>query len=326
MLRRLNGTIAGGGLNKKPVDPLKNTEYTYSSLAFGKAYQIKGEFEGDSRSGVSLGMPGAVGTAHAAAGDPAVAYITGNYGGISAKTATGGITYVLAVPSIITNTGTVSGNGIPVSSLSGTLQFSGKPLVRASSFNPGTVVFTGSSLPVSDANGEITAMVNNLRNAYSGSDLISANQAVGTVMSATDTGSLVSLGTSIISAQLGGSPSGGGGGGGGGGNAPDAAAPSITSVTAAQGACNNVRFTVNGAADAGGLAADAYSFDGGSTWQASNYRDFTGTSYTVNANLIKVRDSAGNAYSHASGVSGTSAACPVNCTYVTSQGSCNASC
>jgi hypothetical protein len=29
------------------LDPLKNVEYTYSSLAEGKAYQIKAEYEGD---------------------------------------------------------------------------------------------------------------------------------------------------------------------------------------------------------------------------------------------------------------------------------------
>jgi hypothetical protein len=46
-MQYFKGTIAGGGINKKPVDPLKNTEYAYSSLAEGKAYQIKAEYEGE---------------------------------------------------------------------------------------------------------------------------------------------------------------------------------------------------------------------------------------------------------------------------------------
>lgn len=48
-------------------------------------------------------------TAEAAVGNPTIAYIRGNYGGLTAKTITGGLTYVLAVPSIITNTGTIGG-------------------------------------------------------------------------------------------------------------------------------------------------------------------------------------------------------------------------
>jgi hypothetical protein len=43
----LRSSINGEGLNKKPVDPLQGTEYTYSRLAYGKAYQIKAELEND---------------------------------------------------------------------------------------------------------------------------------------------------------------------------------------------------------------------------------------------------------------------------------------
>lgn len=45
--QKLHTSISGGGLGSKPVDPLKKTEYTYSSLAFGNAYQLKAEYEGD---------------------------------------------------------------------------------------------------------------------------------------------------------------------------------------------------------------------------------------------------------------------------------------
>jgi hypothetical protein len=44
---------------------------------------------------------------YSAPGNPTIAYIRGNYGGITAKTITGGITYVLAIPSII---GTLTGS------------------------------------------------------------------------------------------------------------------------------------------------------------------------------------------------------------------------
>ena len=40
VLTRINGTVSGGGITKKPVDPLKSSEYVYSSLAQGSAYQI----------------------------------------------------------------------------------------------------------------------------------------------------------------------------------------------------------------------------------------------------------------------------------------------
>ena len=35
-------------MSKKPVDPLSTAEYTYSKLAFGAAYQMKADWEGDS--------------------------------------------------------------------------------------------------------------------------------------------------------------------------------------------------------------------------------------------------------------------------------------
>ena len=44
-------TINAGGakLSKKPSDPLSQTkEYVYSKVAFGNAYQIKTDWEGDS--------------------------------------------------------------------------------------------------------------------------------------------------------------------------------------------------------------------------------------------------------------------------------------
>ena len=90
-------------------------------------------------------------------------------------------------------------------------------------------------------------------------------------------------------------------------------------MTAAQAACNSIRFTINGATDVIGLHATPYSFDGGSTWQTGNTKDYASTNQTIAANQIKVRDTAGNIYTYGSSVNGTSASCAVNCSYTTYQ-------
>ena len=55
--------------------------------------------------------------------------------------------------------------------------------------------------------------------------------------------------------------------------------------------------TVTGASDTGsGLAPEAYSFDGGATWQSDNFKTFSGNRTGV---TVKVRDVAGNSYSFA---------------------------
>ena len=214
-MQYFKGTIAGGGLNEKPLDPLKNTEYGYSSLAEGKAYQLKAEYEGDLAQN-AMGGGFLAGTAHAEAGNPSVAYIRGNFGGLTAKVSTGGMTFVLAVPGILTNSGSAAGASAPIGTLSGSLLFNGKPLRGASAFPPGAVVHSGaktvsnpSGLPASAA--DLNAMVAALQAAYSGSD-IRSNQNIATLMN-TSSGSFASFGTSLVSAQLGGSAGGGGGGG-----------------------------------------------------------------------------------------------------------------
>jgi hypothetical protein len=140
-MQYFKATIPGGGLGTKPVDPLKHSEYTYSTLAEGKAYQIKAECEGDMNQAAMNGNL-LVESAFAAEGDPATAYIRGNFGGLTAKTTTGSSVYVLAIPSIVTNSGTTNGAPVPVASLSGTLLFNGKALRNASGFNPAQVVFS----------------------------------------------------------------------------------------------------------------------------------------------------------------------------------------
>jgi hypothetical protein len=209
-LQYFKGAIAGGGINKKPLDPMKNTEYGYSSLAEGKAYQLKAEYEGELNQSASNAIP-MVSTAHADAGNPTIAYVRGNFGGITAKVTVGSAVYVIAVPSILTNTGTVS---VPIeirgnNALSGTLVFNGKALKSASSFNPNSVVFTGSKtqsnpsgLPSSST--DMLSMMVAMRNAYSTSD-IRGNQNIAALVATTDSGALLNFATSVVVAQFGGS-------------------------------------------------------------------------------------------------------------------------
>lgn len=91
----------------------------------------------------------------------------------------------------------------------------------------------------------------------------------------------------------------------------DQTAPSIASVTSGSSACGTIQITVNGATDNGqsGLNSLPYSFDGGANWQASNIYAYSGTSLSIPASNIKVRDLAGNVYSYASSVSGSASAC-----------------
>lgn len=74
--QKLHTSIPGGGLDSRPVDPLKKTEYTYSSLAFGNAYQLKADYEGDDLVVASRLFE----NAYAAPGAPTVAHVRGNYG------------------------------------------------------------------------------------------------------------------------------------------------------------------------------------------------------------------------------------------------------
>ncbi len=92
--------------------------------------------------------------------------------------------------------------------------------------------------------------------------------------------------------------------------APDTTPPTITSVTNSSPVCNVIRFTINGAADNVALHATPYSFDAGATWQSNNYMDHTGTTHTMPANHIQVRDAALNIYSYPVSITGTANTCP----------------
>jgi hypothetical protein len=73
----------------------------------------------------------------------------------------------------------------------------------------------------------------------------------------------------------------------------DSSAPVISSVTKSTSSWTNgnVSVTVKASDVLSGLAAQAYSFDNGQTWQASNTKAFSQNVATIN---IKVKDNAGN--------------------------------
>ncbi|MFK7779809.1 MAG: BspA family leucine-rich repeat surface protein [Candidatus Gracilibacteria bacterium] len=97
------GTIGGqvitnlNSLSKKPIDPLIGREYAYSVLNTKQEYQLGTILEGG-----QIGLSGFNDT-YAAGDEQISAYITGNYNGVLAKVSTGSITYVLAVPCIISS-------------------------------------------------------------------------------------------------------------------------------------------------------------------------------------------------------------------------------
>lgn len=75
---------------------------------------------------------------------------------------------------------------------------------------------------------------------------------------------------------------------------PDTTAPAISgvSISPAGWTSSDVSVTVS-AADAVGLAAQAYSFNGGVSWQASNSKSYSSNT-TIPSGMIQVRDTTGN--------------------------------
>nr|MDD3720677.1 prepilin-type N-terminal cleavage/methylation domain-containing protein [Candidatus Gracilibacteria bacterium] len=84
-------------LNKKPTDPLTQNEYTYSITNLKTEYQIGAILEGGSILGYNV-LPQ---TYAATPLKKATAMVVGTYNEKILKTSTGGLDYILAVPSII---------------------------------------------------------------------------------------------------------------------------------------------------------------------------------------------------------------------------------
>jgi prepilin-type N-terminal cleavage/methylation domain-containing protein len=85
-------------LNKKPLHPLTNKEYIYSKTMYGNVYEIGSELE--IWEWISM-----LDSTYAANRDDLYNYIKWTYNWVTAFTQTWWIKYVLALPSIITNTG-----------------------------------------------------------------------------------------------------------------------------------------------------------------------------------------------------------------------------
>ena len=79
----------------------------------------------------------------------------------------------------------------------------------------------------------------------------------------------------------------------------DKTAPTISKVAVSPTGWTNgsVKVTVTASDSASGLAAKAYSFDNGSTWQADNYKSYSSNNSSIN---VKVRDAVGNITSYGS--------------------------
>ncbi|MDP2090848.1 MAG: SBBP repeat-containing protein [Candidatus Gracilibacteria bacterium] len=107
-------------LNKIPLDPSTNKEYTYSVINNKNEYEIGGIIEGDTISmnnekgimnnvasslplGETEGGLEFIGIVANAATTEATAYVTGNYNGLTAKSLSGNTCNMLTVPTIITN-------------------------------------------------------------------------------------------------------------------------------------------------------------------------------------------------------------------------------
>ncbi len=98
-------------------------------------------------------------------------------------------------------------------------------------------------------------------------------------------------------------------------NCNDNIAPTFDALSVAPLSCGVARATILWAVDIGiWLHATPYSFNGWVSWQASNIYDITGTSYSLPANTIRVRDASGNTYFHTTPMSGTIASECLNIT------------
>ncbi len=82
-------------LQKKPLDPLTNIEYTYSLLNTNKEYELLASFESNIVSSIWLNET------FAEWEKEVIAYITWNYNWVMTKVSTWTMVYVLALPSII---------------------------------------------------------------------------------------------------------------------------------------------------------------------------------------------------------------------------------
>ena len=151
-----SSSSSGGG--KRVVDPLDGSEYLYSVLSAGSAFQIKGEFENAPLAAASTHSPSLLVEdtyAYASGSLTRFASVRGNYNGLAAKVATGGLTYVIATPGIVAD---LSGSA-DIGTLSGKIFVNGKKISDTPAFTPVMVYSTGSFPAASDDVGMKTIML-----------------------------------------------------------------------------------------------------------------------------------------------------------------------
>ncbi len=85
--------------------------------------------------------------------------------------------------------------------------------------------------------------------------------------------------------------------------------PEIVDIFVESFVCNEIRIRIF-AKDDQGLAPQAYSFDGGNTWQESPLKVYPGLSLSLAANQLQIRDKAGNITQHDVDIEGTAPPCP----------------
>lgn len=90
----------------------------------------------------------------------------------------------------------------------------------------------------------------------------------------------------------------------------DTVKPILQQVLSEVVGCNQIRILVFAEDKESGLHRDAYSFDGGATWQNSSERIVKASSVNLEVNKIQVRDRAGNVTSWSKTVKETAPPCP----------------
>ena len=135
-------------------------------------------------------------TTFAATGKPALAYIKGTFNGVAVKVSTGGTVNILAVPNIMTASGTVSiSDGSPAG-----FMVNGQTNSGGLIFTP-KLVFSSGSLPANDA--DRTAFASGVAAAYSGTVLATSSNVQAFISAAGSTGTLASVGGNFVSTKFG---------------------------------------------------------------------------------------------------------------------------
>ncbi|MDD3302399.1 MAG: InlB B-repeat-containing protein [Candidatus Gracilibacteria bacterium] len=160
-------------INKKPTDPLTNNEYTYSVANNRVEYQI-GTIQENGGGGVAIITE----KTYALGDSSTVAEISGNYNERILKVNTGGLSYILAIPSIITTE--IITQEVQNILDNDSLVYDGYKNIPGSYANQGytstggfdysptnIVVYSGTTINFDDNASKIVFMTN-LKNAYNG--------------------------------------------------------------------------------------------------------------------------------------------------------------